>query len=209
MLSVLLLYFIEVYNRTQLRRVPLLRPTFAFINAIFYLLYVTIATLTLHLCGGPGGPTYTDFRRFVYFLLGCGHIGLVFGLLFYGLGLSCQLQRRNSASKGALGPPTRKVLVLVVLLSFTESVRTYNDLEYSLGGLPYNLGSGLCSVLFLAFVKLLLEWVPSMTILWAFRPIAQTSGVSSATLGGGHFLVDPLVPPGESVGKQVDAFLPL
>merc|ERR1719357_978800 len=96
MLSVLLLFIIEVYHKSQLRRAPLLRPTFAFINAIFYLLYGTIAALTLHL----SGPTYKDFRRCVYFVLACFHVFITVGLLRYGLGLSWRLRQRTCYTTG-------------------------------------------------------------------------------------------------------------
>eukprot|EP00449_Zooxanthella_nutricula_P059355 CAMPEP_0198562990 /NCGR_PEP_ID=MMETSP1462-20131121/98030_1 /TAXON_ID=1333877 /ORGANISM="Brandtodinium nutriculum, Strain RCC3387" /LENGTH=198 /DNA_ID=CAMNT_0044293929 /DNA_START=18 /DNA_END=611 /DNA_ORIENTATION=+ len=89
MLSVLLLYIIEIYHKSQLQRAPLLRPTFAFLNGIFYLLYSTFAGLTLHL----SGPTYKDFRRMVYFLLAGAHAGIALGILRYGLGLAWRLRQ--------------------------------------------------------------------------------------------------------------------
>lgn len=171
MLSVLLLYVAEVYQRSQLRRAwPLLRPAVAMFNVVAYLLYVIITIRTMR------ETRYADFRCSVYLLLGCSHVLLVLGLARYGCGLAWQLRQRTENSQAVVDLQESstfvlgRVSVLVALLPCTELVRTVNDFQYSLGGMPFNLHSGWPDLLFLACAKLVLEWVPSVAILWAFAP---------------------------------------
>lgn len=207
MLSVLLLYFVEAYLVTQLRQNPLLRPTFVFLNAIAYLLYVTIAVMTLR----PAGPStyhYAVFRHFVYFLLGTIHIMLAMGLARYGFGLAAQLWWRRKVSPSptlqtSAGSLIWRIAMLSTLLPLTELARTFNDLEYSLGMMPYNLQSGLGSVLFLATAKLALEWVPSAAILYTFRPGQSISLDTMCSPANSACWLDPLLTPGEIFYRQV------
>jgi len=87
--------------------------------------------------------------------------------------------------------------------------------------MPFNLGSGVCSVLFIAVAKLALEWIPSIAVLYAFRPerlttldcmntnIAPLSPEPQRyTQGYSRSWVDPLLPPGEAGGLPFMAALP-
>jgi len=187
MLSILLLYMVEIYHRSHLRHVPLLRPTFFFANVLAYLLYGTIAGLTLQL----SAPTYAVFRRFAYYLLGTVQVTLSVGLASYGPVLAWQLRRRRRS----MLPPTAsssqlivRITLLAIIIPVTEICRTYNDFEYSAG----NSISYLRCVKLIATAKLLLQWLPSVAILFAFRPSAGGGASESGeTLCG----MDPLLPP--------------
>lgn len=174
MLSVLLLYIIEIYHRSRLRRAPLLRSTFVFLNAIFYILYGTIAIVTMRLQRLK--PTCNDFRRFAYFLLAIAHLLVATGLLWYGWALTLQLRRRTELSCAqAAVAPSQRISILIGLIPVVELVRVHNDFEYSTGGWLFTLDSGIFFV-FVEFARLILEWVPSAAILLAFRPrpVAET-----------------------------------
>jgi len=73
-----------------------------------------------------------------------------------------------------------------------------NDMEYSLGGMPFNLQSGMAAVLFLAIAKLGLEWVPTVAILCIFRPCHDC--IAPEPIGG----VDPLLPLDARVRRGAD-----
>jgi len=194
MLSILLLYFIEMYYRSQLRQPPRLRPVFVALNIVFYAIYACAAVLTWK----PSGAASSDLRRAVYFALACAHFLLSVGLLRYGLGLVCRLKQHARSSASALpdapADPAHRVITLATLLPATELIRTCNDLEYSLGGLPFNLHSGFSSVLFLAGAKLVLEWVPSAAIFCILRPGRQPPSMAISPCCEAQW-VDPLLPP--------------
>ncbi|CAE8642769.1 unnamed protein product [Polarella glacialis] len=193
MLSVLLLYVVEIYYRSQLRQRPkLLRPTIAAFNAAAYLIYGAIAVQTLRVAG------YSEFRLSVYCLLGCTHVLLVLGLARYGFGLLWQLRQRTQKCATGGGSSSSEVVlwrlsIVFGLLPVTELARTINDFEYSLGGLPFNLGTGVSALLFLAAAKLMLEWVPSVAILYAFRPDQRSLQLTASSQSDSF--VDPLLPP--------------
>merc|ERR1712227_964064 len=99
--------------------------------------------------------------------------GLALCLARYGIGLQWQLRHRREAKSMPAGLSEEmitRVSMLSALLPLTELVRTFIDLQYSLGRIPFNLGHGLGCLFVLAIMKLVLEWMPSIAILYAFRP---------------------------------------
>jgi len=201
-LSVLLLFVVEIYYRTMVRRIDNLWMTVVFINAAAYLLYVAVAFLTLKLA------TYKEFRLYIYFLLCCLHVSVAVALLNYGLRLALLLKRRPASAFAALsaerskqklkqtqahnvGPSLsliRRIALIASLLPVTEMIRAFNDFSYSTGMLPFNLSPDVSSVFYLAVVKLFTEWVPSMVLLYAFRPESRQEDRPSSSA-----LIDPLL----------------
>jgi len=193
MLSILLLYMVEIYYLSKWRHMPLLRPTFLFVNAVAYLLYGTIAGLTLQL----SAPTYIVFRRFAYYLLGIFQAALSAGLVSYGLILAWQLRRRRrSTSLPTASSPQLvvRITTLAIIIPVTEICRTLNDFEYSVG----NDISYLRWLAQIAAAKLLLQWLPSVAILFAFRPSACAPESVETPFG-----MDPfLSPSSEGLANQ-------
>lgn len=178
MLSVLLLHLIEMHLTS--RRLPAIwtcwRPFIALGNLLAYALYATCAAATFP-------RRFAEFRHSVYFLLGCTHVLLLSGLIYFAYRVRRQIRELHGIES------VRRRIWLLGIVPVTELVRTVNDFEYSLGFLPFNLNSGFSSLVFLALAKLFLEWLPSVCILLVFRPL-RTSHSSDLR----DDLIDPLMP---------------
>eukprot|EP00435_Cladocopium_sp_Y103_P072452 s32_g40.t1 len=178
MLSVLLLHLIEMHLTS--RRLPAIwtcwRPFIALGNLLAYALYAACAAATFP-------RRYAEFRHSVYFLLGCTHVLLLSGLVYFAYRVRRQIRELHGIES------VRRRIWLLGIVPATEFVRTVNDFQYSLGFLPFNLNSGFSSLVFLALAKLFLEWLPSVCILLVFRPL-KTSHSSDLR----DDLIDPLMP---------------
>ncbi|CAK9064936.1 Uncharacterized protein SCF082_LOCUS33351 [Durusdinium trenchii] len=180
MLSVLLLHILELHlawRRSSSR--ACLRPWFFLGNLLAYVLYAACVAVTLP-------RRYAAFRHGAYFLLGCTHVLLVSGLLYFGYAVKKKVHQLEGSDL------LSRRMWLLALVPLTELVRTVNDFEYSLGFLPFNLDSGLSSFLFLALAKLFLEWLPSACILIVFQPSQRRHASPGARA---EDLVNPLLPP--------------
>ncbi|CAK9113891.1 unnamed protein product [Durusdinium trenchii] len=183
MLSVLLLHILELHlawRRSSSRACrACLRPWFFLGNLLAYVLYAACVAVTLP-------RRYAAFRHGAYFLLGCTHVLLVSGLLYFGYAVKKKVHQLEGSDL------LSRRMWLLALVPLTELVRTVNDFEYSLGFLPFNLDSGLSSFLFLALAKLFLEWLPSACILIVFQPSQRRHASPGARA---EDLVNPLLPP--------------
>jgi len=182
MLSVLLLFFSEIHYRSKMQHVPLLRPTFLFLNFVALLLYGTVAFLTFQF------GAYKLFRRCTYSLLGTIQGALAFALACRGHSLARKLRARQDGllSDGSAGQGQssaqliRSIQVVCTLLPVTELVRCGLDISYveaesfwkcglhASGGIVGETGMG--KTCFVVLAKLFIEWLPSVVLLLTFRP---------------------------------------
>lgn len=175
MLSVLLLFLIETYNRSQMRRSHTLRPFIACANSVAYFLYWTVALVTLLL------GTYNVFRRLTYLFLGFLQLSLAIALACYGSLLLWALHGSSRpgggkqtlwAQSNRAGALIWKASVLTVVMPLAELVRAINDLCYMQGENAASLRP-LRGDVALELARLILEWIPSAILLWTFRPVVQ------------------------------------
>lgn len=192
-LSLLLLFLMEVYYVSQLQSMPLLRPTFAFLNLVLYVMYGAISCVTLQ------DRAYQAYKDYAFFLLGCVHILISLPLIWYGRGLTRQFRSRTLVHP-ALGPTQSVCMHLVDRISFVcrmtsaaELFRGVNDLSYSFDLLP-NVLASVDLETWMALVKLGAEWAPSAILLYSFRPIPITQeSTPQKRFPTADSFIDPLI----------------
>lgn len=161
--SVVVLFWAQVYYASVLVSFPLLKPIVVFINIAAYVVFAVIACLTLLLMA------WTEFRQYLYFLLGSLFILCSLNFFYYGVKVSAQLLDRNKQL-------TRKSRIIrrVVILTATVPLILFVKGVYCTG-----MGLGLFSMA-APFRMSRLAWdctnffvtefVPSVLMLLVFWP---------------------------------------
>lgn len=200
MLSVLLVFVVEIHFRTRMRSPDLLRPAVLSLNVIMYGTYLTLYAATLWL------KLYSLFAYAVYVLAGTWHLLLSIPLSWYGCQLWRTLRQRESRetispflSAGSSNGLINRVIVIATILPMLEVVRGVYDLEYAHGASPVTFTGKFRRLVFIAFMRLTLEWVPSAVLLYAFRPRRQSA------VSAGSTLVSPVLSPQQSHLRSADA----
>eukprot|EP00929_Paragymnodinium_shiwhaense_P018825 TRINITY_DN13035_c0_g1_i4.p1 TRINITY_DN13035_c0_g1~~TRINITY_DN13035_c0_g1_i4.p1 ORF type:complete len:358 (+),score=49.17 TRINITY_DN13035_c0_g1_i4:88-1161(+) len=208
MLSVLLLFFTEVDYRACMRWSPLLRPTLQFLNFVCYLCYGAVAFITFEFAA------YHMFRQVTYALL-CviqGALGITLACRGFLLIRRLRNRRATALLEAGGGQPSLipAICVLSTLIPFTELTRCVFDFLYVAHLDAHALLPKVKSkekVYIIAAEKILLEWLPSVALLYSFRPkrqrfpldksvgpysIAAHETVSPSPCRGGG-IIDPLL----------------
>jgi hypothetical protein len=105
--SVVILFWAQVYYASVLVSFPLLKPIVVFINIAAYVVFAVIACLTLLLMA------WSEFRQYLYFLLGILFLFCGFHFFYYGVKVSAQLLDRNKQ----LSRKSRIIRRVIVLTS--------------------------------------------------------------------------------------------
>jgi len=125
------------------------------------------------------------FRHYVYFFLAINHVCLILGISCYGIGLTRQLHQRGHAvqlSPGMFsGSVSGMVTAVIILVTVVELVGCVNDLMYAVDCENRYFQYGISSITVLAAIKIILEWMPSMVLLYVFRPRVQSPIASESS----------------------------
>ena len=161
--SVVILFWAQVYYASVLVSFPLLKPIVVFINIAVYVVFAVIACLTLLLMA------WTEFRQYLYFLLGILFIFCAANFFYYGVKVAAQLLDRNKQ----LSRKSRIIRRVIVLTSSVPLVLFVKGVYCSAIGLGFISGSPPLNLSRLSWDCtnfLLSEFVPSVLMLCVFWP---------------------------------------
>jgi hypothetical protein len=161
--SVVVLFWAQVYYASVLVSFPLLKPIVVFINIAAYVVFSVIACLTLLLMA------WSEFRQYLYFLLGILFLFSGFTFFYYGIKVAAQLLDRNKQ----LSRESRIIRRVIVLTSSVPLILLVKGLFCTAIGLGYISGSpvfGLSRLTLDCSNFFLTEFIPSVLMLCVFWP---------------------------------------
>ena len=161
--SSVVLFWAQVYYAAVMIPFPLLRPTFAFVNAGVYAIFTVIALITLHMAA------WTQAVIYINILLGVVFIADAIGLFVFGVRVASHLSERRERLAMRRGL-IRRVLLLTTTVPLVLLLRgSYCLLRGYLGGNPLNVARLAWDVLLFTVS----ECLPSLLFIFAFRAGAE------------------------------------
>ena len=161
--SVVILFWAQVYYASVLVSFPLLKPIVIFINIAVYVVFSVIACLTLLLMA------WSEFRQYLYFLLGVIFLFCGLNFFYYGVKVAAQLSDRNKQ----LSRKSRIIKRVVILTSSVPLILLARGVYCSMVGLGFIAGYppwGLSKLTWDSLNFFVTEFVPSVLMLMVFWP---------------------------------------
>jgi hypothetical protein len=200
--SVVILFWAQVYYASVLVSFPLLKPIVVFINIAAYVVFSVIACLTLLLMA------WTEFRQYLYFLLGVLFVFCGFNFFYYGVKVSAQLLDRNKQ----LSRKTRIIRRVIVLTSTVPIILLVKGIyctAVGLGFLSTTAPWGLSRLSWDCSNFLVTELIPSILMLFVFWPgspradaYEPPSSLLTSREGTLQSLESPLIQQASSPGQR-------
>lgn len=161
--SVVILFWAQVYYASVLVSFPLLKPIVVFINIAAYVVFAVIACLTLLLMA------WSEFRQYLYFLLGILFLFCGLNFFYYGVKVSAQLLDRNKQ----LSRKSRIIRRVIVLTSTVPLILVAKGVYCTAVGVGFITSSAPWSMNRLTWDCtnfFFTEFVPSVLMLLVFWP---------------------------------------
>ena len=161
--SVVILFWAQVYYASVLVSFPLLKPIVIFINIAVYVVFSVIACLTLLLMA------WSEFRQYLYFLLGVLFFFCGLNFFYYGVKVAAQLSDRNKQ----LSRKSRIIKRVIILTSSVPLILLARGVYCSMVGLGFIAGYppwGLSKLTWDSVNFFITEFIPSVLMLLVFWP---------------------------------------
>jgi hypothetical protein len=161
--SVVILFWAQVYYASILVSFPLLKPIVVFINIAVYVVFAVIACLTLLLMA------WSEFRQYLYFLLGILFLFCGLNFFYYGVKVSAQLLDRNKqlSRKSRI---IRRIIVLTSTVPLVLIVKGVYCTSVGVGLLSSTAPWGMSRLSWDCANFFFTEFVPSVLLLVVFWP---------------------------------------
>ena len=198
--SVVILFWAQVYYASILVSFPLLKPIVIFINIAVYVIFAVIACLTLLLMA------WSEFRQYLYFLLGILFLFCALNFFYYGVKVAAQLSERNKqlSRKSRI---IRRVVILTSTVPLVLLIKGIYCTAIGLGfvsGLPPDSFSRLTWDSLNFFVTELLPSVLMLSVFWPGTPRADAYEPPSSLLTSREETERSLALTSPLMGRQPD-----
>ena len=161
--SVVIVFWAQVYYASVLVSVPLLKPVVVFLNIAAYVLFAVIACLTLLLMA------WTEFRQYLFFLLGSLFLVCSLYFFFFGIRVAAQLLDRNK-QLSRKSRVIRRILVLTSTVPLVLLIKGVYCTAVGLGFLSLSAPWNLSRLTWDCVNFSVSELLPSLVMLCVFWP---------------------------------------